>query len=156
MRTVEEIQEAAGAGTAVTRAEAERLVRAVTRTCRGLPVLDQATRDALHGAFQSALGRGDWNAMVAATEDAEKAIGIDSTRIPKISRDEEMAFERLYVRAAAAIFAHGDTVGNPCGADFNDIILAGELDGKQHDYICPKCGQAGQYGAPLFVIEDTA
>jgi len=37
-----------------------------------------------------------------------------------------------------------------CGADFNDIIAAGSLDGKTHEYECPKCGLKGEYTAPKF------
>lgn len=40
-----------------------------------------------------------------------------------------------------------------CGADFNDIVLAGPLDGKRHEYTCPKCGVTGTYTAPLFTVE---
>lgn len=37
-----------------------------------------------------------------------------------------------------------------CGADFNNIIVAGALDGEEHAYKCPKCGVEGSYRAPSF------
>lgn len=44
-----------------------------------------------------------------------------------------------------------DAAGRPgCGYDFNRIILAGPLDGKQHTYECPGCGATGTYTAPWF------
>lgn len=36
-----------------------------------------------------------------------------------------------------------------CGADFNEVILAGPFDGLEHPYCCPKCGVEGTYIAPL-------
>ncbi len=40
-----------------------------------------------------------------------------------------------------------------CGYDFNETILAGQLDGERHEYECPECGLTGFYWAPLFEIE---
>jgi len=37
-----------------------------------------------------------------------------------------------------------------CGSDFNDVILAGPLDGQAHTYTCPRCGIEGHYTAPWF------
>jgi len=37
-----------------------------------------------------------------------------------------------------------------CGYDFNETILKNPLDGKEHDYKCPKCGVTGSYRAPKF------
>lgn len=37
-----------------------------------------------------------------------------------------------------------------CGYDFNETILAGDLDGEVHEYECPDCGVKGIYRAPLF------
>lgn len=37
-----------------------------------------------------------------------------------------------------------------CGADFNDIIVAGPWDGQEHNYQCPACGLTGSYRAPVF------
>ena len=38
----------------------------------------------------------------------------------------------------------------PCGHDFNEIILAGALDGERHEYRCPSCKADGVYIAPFF------
>ena len=40
-----------------------------------------------------------------------------------------------------------------CGFDFNEVILANPLDGKEHSYTCPHCGVEGTYIAPLFEEE---
>lgn len=39
-----------------------------------------------------------------------------------------------------------------CGADFNEVILAGPLDGEPHAYKCPSCGLTGTYTAPLLPV----
>ena len=46
----------------------------------------------------------------------------------------------------AARVADGERMA--CGADFNEIVLAGALDGEEHAYICPQCGVSGTYRAP--------
>jgi hypothetical protein len=40
-----------------------------------------------------------------------------------------------------------------CGADFNATILAGPLDGKEHEYECAKCGVRGTYRAPFYELD---
>ena len=40
--------------------------------------------------------------------------------------------------------------GPGCGYDFNEVVIAGPLDGEEHDYKCPKCGVQGSYRPPLF------
>lgn len=34
-----------------------------------------------------------------------------------------------------------------CGQDMNVVFLNGPLDGKEHEYTCPKCGVKGRYQA---------
>lgn len=41
-----------------------------------------------------------------------------------------------------------------CGADFNDIIVAGPWDGETHEYKCSKCGLEGEYRAPVFYDDE--
>lgn len=41
-----------------------------------------------------------------------------------------------------------------CGADFNEVILAGPLDGSEQPYQCPQCGVSGTYRAPRFEADD--
>ena len=44
--------------------------------------------------------------------------------------------------------------GRPgCGFDINDIICAGPLDGQSRVYVCPKCGNTGEYTPPLIAVE---
>jgi len=45
---------------------------------------------------------------------------------------------------------HPETGANTCGADFNNIVVAGPWDGRQHPYKCPRCGVVGKYTAPTF------
>lgn len=44
----------------------------------------------------------------------------------------------------------------PCGGDFNEIILANPLDGALRYYTCPDCGATGTYRAPLIEIDAPA
>jgi hypothetical protein len=37
----------------------------------------------------------------------------------------------------------------PCGADLNRVILAGPLDGQEHEGVCPSCGLRFRYRPPL-------
>jgi hypothetical protein len=61
-------------------------------------------------------------------------------------------FEGLHREVLGLIFACEDRVGRPCNADFNEIVLANPLDGKSHEYTCPKCGVHSVYVAPLLEV----
>lgn len=89
----------------MTKAEAEKQIRSIGRTCKGPYV------------------------------DAETALAIPLL----LKADMSAAAERL-----AATSRKG------CGADFNNIIVAGPLDGEEHAYKCPKCGVEGSYRSPSF------
>jgi hypothetical protein len=108
MRTIEAIAADIDAGSAVSREEAEAVIRAVGKTCRGaLSPKALAAKNA---------------ALADADHDHAKTI---------------------------------DTVGRkPCGFDFNETILAGELDGQDHEYECPRCQVTGTYRAPKIAIAE--
>lgn len=138
------------------RAEAEQEVRAIKRTCRGLVVLDLATRERLWYAFMVAEDAKDFQTATAVLLNTEDEVAKTSqSKTLSIPRETGDLWPDLHTRFLSAVFAHGDTVGKGCGADFNDIICAGPFDGEQHEYVCPKCGQVGLYGAPLFELEES-
>jgi len=141
----------------ITRAEAEKEVRIIQRRCRGLVVLDEATRARLWHTFTAAEDAKDLATAEEVLRNTEVEVkqvsGSSLLIIPQATGD---VWQDLHVRFLNAVFAHGDTVGKGCGADFNDIICGGPFDGKQHEYTCPKCGQVGMYGAPLFNVGETA
>lgn len=41
-----------------------------------------------------------------------------------------------------------------CGYDFNNTVVDGDWDGKEHAYQCPKCQTKGTYRAPFFNGDD--
>lgn len=65
--------------------------------------------------------------------------------------DRYEALKAGNLEAARAIDAAGR---QGCGADFNNIIVAGPLDGELHAYECPACGLSGEYRAPLVELSD--
>lgn len=70
---------------------------------------------------------------------------------PKVREDVNKLLADGQHAKAAALDAQSR---KGCGADFNDVVMAGPLDGKEHAYTCGnKCGVTGVYTAPLFVIE---
>ena len=134
----------------ITRAEAEAKVRDIKRWCRGLPAIPEfAERERLFNAYKAAEAARDWDKALEITMCTETAIGIVGQQV------DLGDWEKLNIRFHSAVFAHGDQVGKPCGADFNDIICSNPFDGKQYQYKCPNCGQQGQYGAPYFDLVET-
>jgi hypothetical protein len=130
-----------------TRKEAEAQVREIKKWCRGLPVLPFNTREGFFTVYKHHEAGRNWVGALSVLATTEKAAGIDNGE--SIDTGD---WEKLNTRFHSAVFAHGDQVGKPCGYDFNNTICAGPLDGKQHKYVCPKCGQTGQYGAPYFQL----
>lgn len=151
MRTIQEVEERAGQDLSVTQQEAEALVRSITRTCRGNPILTTNQMQTLATAWHQHRQANDWEAAKTATLDAETLIGVEGGPV-----EDNYDWEALWVRAARAIFAHGDTVGKPCGQDYNDLICALPFDGKSHVTTCPKCGATNHVRTPRFVIEAAA
>jgi predicted RNA-binding Zn-ribbon protein involved in translation (DUF1610 family) len=70
-----------------------------------------------------------------------------------LSEDARATIRALLLEATEESIAEAkkiDSVARPrCGYDFNEIILSGPLDGKEHSYECPKCGVKGVYTPPL-------
>jgi hypothetical protein len=58
----------------------------------------------------------------------------------------------LQLSAHKAAQAIDTACRTPCGQDLNAVILAGPLDGEEHAYECPGCGNAGSYRAPRILI----
>ena len=148
MRTLLETQTRVESEQSVTRAEAEQMIRSIVRTCRGLQVLTRGVREKFFAMYKQAEASRVWEDARRIMKETEDAVGIVGVEV------EDGDWEKLFGRFSTAVFAHGVQVGKPCGADFNDIICAGDLDGKQHSYKCARCGQEGQYGAPRFVLEN--
>lgn len=148
MRSIEEISEVAGRNEPVTREEAHALVRHVRRTCRGKAVLDPAIMRSLHLAWDDVSGHADWEKAKKLCALAETESG---TTGPEVADGDWEAMGR---RVLSAIYAHGDSIGKPCGYDFNDIICAHEFDGKMHTVECPKCGATNVFTAPVFALSE--
>lgn len=153
----------------VTRAEAEAHIRGRPKFCRG-PHL--AATGVVLGALTAAVqrDRAIKAAYEAALEDEREALrepiaGPDhdhawfndklATHLGTLStREAQQHLYNIDQPHAAAIV---DEVARQrgCGADFNDIVISGPLDGQQHAYTCPKCGVEGRYIAPRFTIADS-
>lgn len=61
--------------------------------------------------------------------------------------------EQQATRAEAIIRSVGRTC-RVCGYDFNNTVVDGDWDGKDHAYECPKCQTKGTYRAPFFSADD--
>lgn len=72
-----------------------------------------------------------------------------------LSEDAATVKDALLADGRLEEAAEEDKAGRAgCGADFNDIVCAGPLDGKLHPYECPKCGVTGEYRAPFYELAD--
>jgi hypothetical protein len=60
-------------------------------------------------------------------------------RVVQLLRDGEL-------EAAARL---DEAARRTCGADLNRVILAGPLDGQEHEGVCPSCGLRFRYRPPL-------
>lgn len=106
-RSLASICDDVDAGKPVSRKEAEAVVRAVTKRCRG-------------------------------------AISVEGLKA-----------KALALKAGKLALAQSldSSARKPCGADFNDTILANPLDGQVHEYACPKCGLEDRYRAPNILTD---
>jgi rubredoxin len=130
----------------VTRAEAESVVRAITRTCRGHARLTADVRQDLHVRWNAALEASDLPTLFSVTREAEQKAKMWQ---PPDDSIDKVDIHILSQRAANSIFSFTED----CGADVNDVICSVEFDGKEHERVCPKCGVKDTFIAPIFVIE---
>lgn len=139
------------------RADAEKQVRAVERTCRGLNLLREDYRREMFAKLEKVA---------------------HSTITCTLSGDWRTPYHELRQTVLEALFTpegatrHGaprqyETIGEAwsdvavlldmragCGADFNDIICAHPFDGQQREYRCPRCGQTGPFTSPYFELTE--
>jgi hypothetical protein len=115
-------------------------VRSVTRTCRGTPLLPQADQEALAARWRQISAAADFQAGIAFKTAIEDVLGVGNMEIA------DNDWDALFRRLGETAFAYR----NNCGYDFNEIVLSNPLDGKEHSYTCPHCGQTGMYTAPLY------
>ncbi len=160
----------------ISRADAEKLVRSVTRTCKGpfrpeaarrlarnlratvrevIMAIDPTDRDLATPEIRAKARE----ALVALpdSEGKERALVlldlIDRAGRVAAAKDTEGAV-RLEIAALlvdgrekdADVLHHGCRLG--CGADFNDVILAHPLDGETRTVKCPRCSMEVRYTAP--------
>lgn len=138
----------------MNRAQAEQEVRSIRRTCRGLPVLSDDVRIKLHTRWQEVEGK-NWDAALQVLTDARTAVTIAAQLRKPFGEGAPVpdSWGTLWPEVSGALFAHGDNVGKPCGADFNDVICAEPFDGGEHFGICPKCGNRVAFTSPIFELD---
>ncbi len=112
---VDEIMARVYANGTVTREEAEFVVRAVGRWCKGPK---KPGVEAEYAKMREAVG------VVGGQEK-----GYDLALMDSILRE-------------------------PCGADFNDVIVQFPFDGADHLEPCPKCGQMISFRSPIFPVSE--
>ena len=128
------------------RDQAEKIVRSIRRLCRGHPLLTEAERREYFLRWQRAERAGDFSLGLWLMHELEEKLKRSSRPIA------DQDWEGLLRQVASLISAHTEV----CGYDFNDIVVAGLWDGKEHNYQCPRCCVAGSYRAPLFPPEADA
>lgn len=130
----------------LTRAAAETLVRSIHRSCRGphAPTAGAARRHVTAwwkaDTEAGTLSEADRDTRVAVLAAASSVAAVIAQLLTLDEHDRAKFVDREF--------------RIPCGHDFNDTILAGPLDGDEHAYECPRCGQQGTYIAPLFDLAD--
>lgn len=123
------------------RDQAEKIIRSVRRTCRGHPLLSYAERRKYIVRWQAAERAGNFGLALRLKGSLDKRFRLNHRREVTCQN-----WENLLQQTAKLITAHTED----CGYDFNDTVVAGPWDGKEHDYQCPHCGVEGGYRAPLF------
>lgn len=122
------------------REEAETIVKAIERHCRGPYVLDKETRVQLWNEYQKAV-------EILDAEAANKVrLGLEV--VLKMNGPKVIQFENLG-EVGQSILVLLDT-RKGCGTDFNQHIIANKFDGKTHTVTCPGCGEEHEYQAPWF------
>jgi hypothetical protein len=146
---IEEILQRVEAGEAITRADANAVVRLCERRCRGNTLVPPEIQKKYFAFLADPTI--DTHTLFSAflNEDFEGAADVRTyaqTRLAVRGRDD--------VRSALidALRARAADVGQGCGYDFNDIVCAGPFDGREYPFVCPQCGVEGTYRAPRFVL----
>lgn len=129
----------------MTREEVEKDVKSIGRTCRGPLLLAEdeinTYRDILNKALED-MSPLNQAILIALKTALELRYGLPQEECTEINK--------LVNRVVALVFARNDTIGKPmCGYDVNQIILSNPFDGKEHEYICPRCGLEEFYIAPI-------
>jgi hypothetical protein len=84
------------------------------------------------------------------------------THIRSVQRVCRGPLDPQHQRAAIQLIEEGrreeasamDAAGRDhCGADFNDVVVAGPWDGAMREYSCPSCEKTGKYAPPTFTVE---
>jgi len=127
---------------------------------RELTAADVAAREAEYKALlakASPAGAADTKTLL---DEAQRAVCEAHIRaVKRVCRGELNPQHR---RAAIQLIEAGrreeasamDEAGRAgCGADFNDVVVAGPWDGVMHDYACPTCKKSGKYGAPTYEVD---
>jgi hypothetical protein len=118
-----------------TRKEVEATIRASKFRCRGKRVLKDEQVTDLRKKFDALKTLEE---MVKFKEVLENG--------HKVGNQPVHTMEEAQARISNLIYAYPDTVGQPmCGQDVGELIIAGPLDGKEHEVICPKCGEKLDY-----------
>ena len=133
MRNVGALAEVIAAGGPITRAEAEAWVRQVDRSCLGPLVLSPEEAgpwwDRMHDEHDSFPNiAADMVADQALVDKVVLYVGL-AWFLPGGPREEDPKAFCLRVLCAS--------IG--CGEDMNAQILAGPLDGKPRNLVCPRC-----------------
>lgn len=130
----------------MTKDEAVKDIRAIRRTCKGTWVA--AIDDKIKKQVVATVNRVNYDNKTKVYKEGTSELTED-----KVTGTPQSFITSLLTEgqpeAAAALER---VLRKRCGADFNDIIAAGPLDGSEQTYKCPKCGLTGRYRAPLYEI----
>ncbi len=123
----------------MTREEVIKEIQEVARHCRGN--LPSGARRLIAELLEA--GRADLAEKIDAANRGR------SEGEPYVAALSESGDRR---RKVQALFSDGTVdeyvVPPVCGYDFNQTIIDGPFDGREHEYQCPRCGVTGWYQAP--------
>jgi hypothetical protein len=132
----------------MTRAEAEREQRLIQRTCKGpLIFTESVQKEHFDRIAQASLG----NDSVTELRESLNKLRAFLGWIPPLP--ESIPIEKLLDQYVTTLRARSSHIGNPCGYDFNTILVSYPFDGKDRDYTCPNCGNHGVFKSPLYILE---
>lgn len=164
VRSIAEICASIDGGKPVTKAEAETVVRAIERRCRG-PRSTSLPRVRLLERMGFTVQRGPDGGLAAIIPPAnlvleEPAARVlfgyphDASTLPDAAIDELL--HGLFALGERTLASAVDAAarGNSCGYDLNDTILAQALDGEDHPATCPRCGTDLSYTAPRISLTE--
>jgi hypothetical protein len=136
------------------QAEIERLVRSIQRVCKGPPVWSETVQDEYRVLLRDLDARGPEPELLAQCrrkiDEGKAAVERMTGKEFVLPYPQKKDVLEVYADLIYLMRLHQWDLGNPCGYDINELILAdGVFDGSDRTVVCPKCGTMITYSLKL-------